>query len=146
MEPKDIHERFLEANANPEFISGQFEEAVRDLLRAVAAVSDTYGAIDRAERSMSLVMSLIPKCKEPLSWHLIFHATVDALRQEREADELDRAIYDAAKAGMGFIAEATSTGGARNARIAKRERTFLDEVERIHRLQEERSQGRRRGR
>ena len=138
MDPKEIHEKFLEANANPAFISGQVEEVARELLRAIAAVSDAQGPVNRAADKMVFVLELFGKCRQPPPWHFIFHCAVEALRAEKETDEsLERAIYDAAKAGIAFIAEVTSGGGAPSARISKRRNIFLSEVEGISRLRDE---------
>lgn len=134
VDPKELHERLVEANANQEFISGQIEEAVRDILRGIAAKGDGFGAVIRAAKSMELVMELMGRCKRPASWDYMLHCVVAALRNECVRDGLDSALYDAEKSGIGFIAEMTSGGDALNARIAKRRREFLSEIESVSRL------------
>jgi len=85
-------EDFLTANANRDFIVAQLTELVRDLIRAVAAVSEGSGGAYRAGERMELETALLARCEDRVSWSSLFSTAVSNLRDWETHHPVDETI------------------------------------------------------
>ena len=113
-----FREAFLQANARPDFISGEFAEALRYLIRAVAA-DDSSGALYSASEKTTFLMDLIQRCPEGLSWYSIFSEAVGEIKEAIPQDTDDRRYVHAARRGMKYFVELSSNDGFASARASK---------------------------
>jgi hypothetical protein len=114
----DIWDAFVIGNANPKFITDHLADALRDLMRATAAKDDPVEAIMRAAKEWKFVLELLPHCKEPLTWEMLFEEAVKKLRPEEvKGDSVDRAIQKIARAGMSYYIENAPVAGKKHRQL-----------------------------
>jgi len=119
VEGEDFREAFLQANARPDFIAGEFADVVRYLMRAVSA-DDTSGPMYQASEKMKFVADLLQRCPEPVSWYRLFSDAVEEIQSCIPDDPDDRRYIHAAKRGTKYLVEASATDNAARGRAARR--------------------------
>lgn len=115
----DFQERFLKANARPEYIAGEVTEIIRNLMRAVAD-SDPSNATWKAAQLLNNVVELIKRCDEPLTFYGILLEAVEDLQKNLPEQAWDRDYVHAAQRGMKYLAEVSATDNAARGRASKR--------------------------
>jgi hypothetical protein len=129
--PDDFHERFLKANANLDFIAGQFADVIRHLLRAVGSERPSEEAYRAAEK-MNFVAELLLRTDEGLGFHHLFR---EALREfetmDRGHGDVDAAMLHAARRCLKYLAERSSVDNAARGRASRRGDEFLAAIEDI---------------
>jgi hypothetical protein len=125
-----FRERFLDANANLDFISHKFADVLRDLMRASVA-RDPTPAADRAAERMNFVADLLSRTKEKFSFHDLFSRSLELMRNVDERADLDAAMVDAAERGLKLLVERSCDDDAARGRISQREHDFLSAIDRL---------------
>ena len=142
-DPKEFRREFLKANANPEFIAGQFADVLRNLMRAIAATSDySSGGVYEAARFMRYVDELIQHSPEKIDMHQVFRLAVRDIRGERPDDEeeedIDRRRIQVARSATRFLVESSCRDNASRGRSSKRWGEFERELRWLEEAQAER--------
>lgn len=117
-------------------IVGQLAEMVRYLLRALASEGGFSDGAERAAEKMTEITRALAHFEERLTWSELFQEAVQNVRPAESWDPLTQAIRSAAHEALGYFAELTATGGYAGARKDKRERQFLEAIERVERTRE----------
>lgn len=128
--PKDdnFREAFLTANANLEFISSQFADVIRDLMRAAAA-TEPSAAVYRAAEKMNFVAELLSRAEEKFGFQDIFEKAVLEINFEGEKESsVERAVVAAAEDGVRFLVERSCVDNAARGRTSKRRQDFLQSM------------------
>ena len=119
---------FIKANANKDYICGQFTEVLRDLIRAISAHSDYSGGLYRSTNQMQYVMKLLKECEDPISWRDLFLNAIEELRPHIDYKEYDAPAISAAMSGMSYLAEVTCLDNAARGRASKKQHNFIREA------------------
>lgn len=128
MEKSDaLREAFLTANANREFIAEQLADVIRNLVRAFAA-NDPSRPIYYAAEKMDLVMDLVRRCEDPLSWHGLFTSAIADIHNAIPPENHERGYVATAQSAMKYLVEISSTDNAARGRASRRLHEFLDEA------------------
>ncbi|EZP66164.1 hypothetical protein BV96_04587 [Sphingomonas paucimobilis] len=127
MDSEDFREAFLQANARPEFISSEFADVIRYLMRAVSA-DDGNGPIYQASEKMKFVADLLQRCPDPVSWYGMFSDAVEEIQNSIPDDPDDRRYVHAAKRGTKYLVELSATDNAARGRAARRLDEFRDAI------------------
>ena len=136
-ETESFHDSFVRLNANLEFISGQFADVVRNLMRASVA-SDPSAAIYRAAEGMNSVAELLSKTEEKFGFHALFSKAIEHLHDEDEPERgVERAIVHAAQSRVKYLVERSCDDNAARGRTSRREQEFLSAIRWIEQAQEE---------
>ncbi|RWL85672.1 MAG: hypothetical protein EOR67_21625 [Mesorhizobium sp.] len=136
----DFRESFLRANANLDFISYQFADVVRNLMRA-AASSDPSSAVYKAAEKMNFVADLLSRTEEKFGFYHVFEKAITELTDSTEQERgVETAIVAAAKDGMKFLVERSCDDNAARGRTSRRRQEFLSSIRWI---EEERESNRR---
>ena len=125
---EDLGERFLQANANKEFICAEFTDVLRNLIRAVAMESEPSIAIHRATEQMGFVADLLERTEDVVTYKNLFTRAVEDLREIEARTDKEALLTSAALSGMSFIAEYTSDDSASRARLSRRRREFMEAI------------------
>lgn len=128
--PKDdnLREAFLLANANLEFISSQFADVIRDLMRAAVA-NEPSAAVYRAAEKMNFVAELLSRTEDKFGFQDIFENAVSEINFEGEKESsVERAIISAAEDGVRFLVERSCADNAAKGRTSKRRQDFLQSM------------------
>lgn len=128
--PRDenFREAFLAANANLEFISSQFADVIRDLMRAAVA-NDPGAAVYRAAEKMNFVAELLSHTEEKFGFGDVFANAISEINFENEKDgSVERAIVSAAEDGVRFLVERSCEDNAAKGRTSKRRQDFLQSM------------------
>lgn len=134
-ETEGLHDRFVKANANLEYISYQFADVLRNLIRASVA-GDPRSALYNAAEKMNFVAELLSKTEEKFGFHTLFTNALQHVRKENDRESpIKDAIIRAAKSGVQFLVERSCDDNAARGRASRRQDEFLNA---IHWLQQER--------
>lgn len=79
----DFRESFLRANANLDFISYQFADVIRNLMRATAA-GDPSSVIYKAAEKMNFVADLLSRTEEKFGFYHVFEKAIADLMKTSE--------------------------------------------------------------
>ena len=109
-EISETREAFLTGNARPQYIAQLLADVLRDLMRATSAKSDYTGAVGRATENWEVLLELLKRCKEPLSWRRLFYNAVEMLRPKEAAGDIESAMQEIARAGMSYYVEGGPRG------------------------------------
>lgn len=121
----DFRESFLRANANLDFISYQFADVIRNLMRAAAA-NDPSSAVYKAAEKMDFVADLLSRTEEKFGFYRVFDKAIAELRDSDERESgVETAIVAAAKDGMKFLVERSCDDNAAHGRASRRRQEFL---------------------
>lgn len=116
----DFCEDFLRANANPEYIGTRFAAVLRSLMRGVGSL-DPSGPVSNAAQEMRVVVELIERCPEPISFHRIFSEAVSDVRENLwTLGESDQRMVHAALDGLMYLTECSCHDNAARGRASKR--------------------------
>lgn len=118
-DPSDFQEAFLQANANEPFISSQFADFVRCLMRAVSSDEPSNG-IYAASEKMVFVNELISRSSERLTWYGLISAAVAEIHSCMPDAPHHQKYVSAAKRGVKYLVESSATDNAAGGRAAKR--------------------------
>lgn len=136
----DFRESFLRANANLDFISYQFADVIRNLMRATAA-GDPSSTIYKAAEKMNFVADLLSRTDEKFGFYHVFEKAVSDLRNDDDRESnVETAIVAAAKDGVKFLVERSCDDNAARGRASRRRQEFLSAIRWI---EEERESNRR---
>lgn len=124
----DFRERFLRANANREYICSEFTEVLRDLIRGVAVISDPARPVSRAAKNMHFVLDLLSYSEEKIGFYDLFSEAVRRLRQYEAESLVEETMYEAARAGVSMLMEATCADNAARGRVSQRQHDFLHHI------------------
>ncbi len=123
-----FRESFLQANANLDFISLQFADVVRNLMRATAA-GDPTSAIYKAAEKMNFVADLLSRTEEKFGFFHVFEKAIADLRNDDEGEgNIETAIVSAAKDGIKFLVERSCDDNAARGRASRRRQEFLSAI------------------
>lgn len=123
----DIRETWLEANANQEFISQEFAELIRLVLRGIESPNATSVASGILYK-LKDVGQLVLRCGK-FDEH---QAIVDAIRsfsQDHNLDRMDAAYSEVSVAGLRYLAERTAGDRCARARASQRKSELSDAIE-----------------
>ncbi|HEY4249967.1 MAG TPA: hypothetical protein VGM87_02140 [Roseomonas sp.] len=129
MAEDDFGERFIELNANVEFMSDHLADFLRNCMRAAAA-TDPSAAVGRATQEFAFLLRLLAKAQSPNLHDLVSRAVKDLTVQER-GDVFTEAVIRSAEKGVRFLVESSCIDNAARGRASRREQEFLDAIERI---------------
>jgi len=135
MTEDDLGERFIELNANADFMAARLADFLRNCMRAAAA-SDPSGPVARASEDFRFLLRLLAKSQSASAYELISKAVEDLAVEER-GDSLDGAVIYAAQMGMRFLVETSCADNAARGRASRRQTEFLDAIKRIEEAREE---------
>jgi hypothetical protein len=138
----DRHDdRFLELNANVDYMAGRLADMIRHCMRSIASSDGgRYQALE-ALQDFVVLRKLIDYSVD-VSFYEVFEKALADLRV-RSDDVLDEAILDAAKTGLQLLIELSCSDGAARGRASKRRQDFLDALKHIDEAREYRRQKRR---
>lgn len=127
--PEDYRERFLRANANPEYVSSLFANVLRRLMRAVGAQSHWEPARQAAAEIYELI-EFMQHAEKPFTLYEVFEKAVEEIREGLPEEDgfRDRYVY-AAMAGLMFLVEASAPDNAARGRASKRLQSFISAME-----------------
>lgn len=125
---EDLHERFLKANANSDFIAGHFADVVRNLIRAVAA-NDPSRPLYLAAEEMRFVIELLQRCEKPVTWYSLFIDAIASIQAHLPDDPDDRKYIRAAQDGMKYLVESSATDNAARGRASRRLSEFMSMID-----------------
>lgn len=125
---KTFGQRFIEANANNEFIASYVAQVLRDLMRAAVAV-DRSRQLFNASRNVDFIIKLVKAAREPLDIHQILESALSEFDPRDERSEHRTALVDAACAGVRFYVERSCHDNAAEGRSEQRAVTFKHAME-----------------
>jgi hypothetical protein len=133
----DFHERFLKANANPDFMAQQLADLLRNCVRAAAATSDPTSQTYRASETLKFLIQLMSRAESIQPFELVEKA-VGQITVDGDDDPVNEAVIHAAKMGTRFLVEESCDDNAARGRAAKRRDEFLQAIKWVEEAYEER--------
>ncbi len=115
----DFHEAFLKSNANLEFISLQFADVIRDLMRAAVASDGGAAAVSRAARQMKFVVDLLSQTEEKFGFHHIFQRAISDINIDA-FNHPERDALIAAQDAVKYLVESSCHDAAARGRASRR--------------------------
>lgn len=123
MDQDSFREAFLCANANREFIVGEFADVVRSLVRAFASTESSRAISDAATR-MEFVAELLKRCDDHITWYNMFSGAISEIHGCMPDDRIGGGYVHAGRAGTKYLIESSATDGAARGRASRRLQEF----------------------
>ncbi|MGV1013731.1 MAG: hypothetical protein ACOYB4_02030 [Methyloceanibacter sp.] len=130
MAEDDFQKRFLEANANVDFIGYQFARLIRYVVRASVSQDPYETNKHNAAQTMKFMFELIAASKDRLHTSELVDAAVSDLKVDDEDDERD-GLLRVATEGVKYMLELSSTDNAARGRQSK-QRSNLEGAIQFH--------------
>lgn len=127
---ENFREAFLKGNANPEFITAQFADLVRDLMRVVAAGDPAHRRYEACEK-IKFIMDLWARCPGSASTPKCLQDAIDQVVVLKPLDDVDLAMIRAARSGVKYLVERSCHDPAAVARASRRGSEFIRDIELI---------------
>ena len=125
---ENYSDAFIKANANKGFITANYTEHLRSLLRAISTLNESPGNVYAAVEQMSFVMKLIEQCDEKITYYDLFD---HAVNEFRNAEDDYSNMLGAAQRGMSYFIEASCKDSAAKGRTSKKESSFFTSIKHI---------------
>lgn len=126
--PSEYGERFLQANANPDYIAAQFADVLRDMMRAFAA-DDPAVAAHRASSHLSMMMQLVQRASDPINAYSLCLKAAEDLNENRSDDPRREDPWAvAARSGLKMLVEQSCFDNAARGRASKRQDAFARDI------------------
>jgi hypothetical protein len=120
-------EAFLRANANPDFISHEFADVLRYLIRAWTSQNPTSATYRAAER-MDFVTALLAQTEHKMNFYQLFSMALNHMRDDRIHSGIESEVHSTALAGVKMLVEESCQDTAARGRAANRRNNFMDGI------------------
>jgi hypothetical protein len=116
----DFRTAFLKANANEEFIGGQFADLLRCLIRALAARQSSAVPIGRAVEHFHEILDLLAHADRPIDLRGAVTNAIDEMRRANGHVWRDEDEMNTARSAALFLVEASCWDNAARGRASSR--------------------------